>query len=101
MKMKTGPKVLLFALVFVALGFWAGRGFPRTWEAFLQSGRSAATVQADPSPETHELSRRLTDLERRVDALEGAARPPLDAAAPEHEGPVTPDIPLEAPKGSL
>jgi len=77
MKMKTGPKVALLAILFVGLGYWAGRGFPQTWDALLHPNRAPASVQAGDYGESGAArgggsvtSRRVDELEDRVAELE-------------------------------
>lgn len=126
MKMKTGPKVLMLAILFVGLGFWAGRGFPKTWEAFTNPGAAPVAVQTDTgesgaindrggsitSRRVNELEDRVAELEKTVNALRTPAPPapsypavPADPAGPAPSAPATPPagtpFPTEVPEGSL
>lgn len=117
MRMKTGTKVLLLAVLFTGVGFWAGRGFPRTWEAFRNpDGPVAASAESAAGGSIalrriDELEARISDLERGMAEVANARPPsagypsvplgPSDPAPPAPAPmPATP-FPAEAPEGSL
>jgi hypothetical protein len=70
MKMKPGPKAILYfvaALGLIAFGFWVGRGMPRTWDAVIHP-TSAAYAQQTAVPAVS--PQRVDALEARIDVLE-------------------------------
>lgn len=92
MKMRPGPKAYLIVILacgLVGFGFWAGRGFPRTWDGVWQNPSATGTSSASSIS-----SRRLDALEGRVNALEqevatlrvdvnaSHVTPPVDSAPP-------------------
>lgn len=108
MKMRPGPKAVLTLImvgVFVGFGFWAGRGFPRTWEGAFHT-RSAVPV--NPSLDTarfESLEARVSALEQEVTTLKDDARaarqaaPTADEARPSSDEPSNdgPTLPQPTP----
>ena len=98
MKMKTGPKVALLAILFVGLGYWAGRGFPRTWDEFIRPGSASVAEQAETggrgggsitARRVNDLEDRVTELERIVSDLRSGIQVPVPAV-PGSTGPILP-----------
>ncbi|HEY3412085.1 MAG TPA: hypothetical protein VGM51_03400 [Armatimonadota bacterium] len=112
MKMRPGPKAILIFILAVGLvgfGFWAGRGFPRTWEAAFRTQAVAPVAHAVDVSRVNELESRVTALEGEVATLKDAVRsarqvaPPVEprplSSEPQSEGPSLP-TPSSAPRDS-
>lgn len=85
MKMKPGPRAVLITILtggLIVLGFWLGRGMPRTWDGVIHPA-SVSAAAADPAPIPSVSANRVEALESRVDTLEqqvATLRTDLEAA---------------------
>jgi hypothetical protein len=106
MKMKPGPKAilnLLCAAVFVGAGFWAGRGFPKTWDGVFHSQTIASAKSSVVDPRVEILVDRVTALEQEVATLKEEIRashqypPPVSQPLDEGSVPAGPAADDSAP----
>ena len=104
MKMRPGPKAILILILaggLVGFGFWAGRGFPRTWEGAFRTQTFTTSAPAVDIPRVDSLEARVAALELEVTALKDDLRSarqvvptPVEprplTTLPQSDGPVLP-----------
>lgn len=91
--MRSGPKAILGLVLaggLVGFGFWAGRGFPRTWQGVFHTQTIASATPAVDVPRVESLENRVTALEQVVVALQAEIRTsrlnPAPASLPLEQG---------------